>query len=37
MPRVGGGLAIVALDVKNQKEEPLMSGTLSVLVASKPG
>ena len=37
MRRVGGGLAIVALDVKNQKEEPLMSGTLSVLVASKPG
>jgi acyl dehydratase len=37
MPRVVGGLVIVALDVKNQKEEPLMSGTLSVLVASKPG
>jgi acyl dehydratase len=37
MPRVGSGLVIVALDVKNQKEEPLMSGTLSVLVASKPG
>ena len=37
LPRVAGGLAIVALDVKNQKEEPLMSGTLSVLVASKPG
>lgn len=37
MPRVGGGLTIVALDVKNQKEELLMSGTLSVVVASKPG
>mgnify|MGYP001575358742 CR=1 FL=1 len=36
MPRVGGGLAMVALDVKNQKDETLMRGTLAVLVASKP-
>jgi acyl dehydratase len=35
MPRVGGGLAMVALDVKNQKDETLMRGTLAVLVASK--
>jgi acyl dehydratase len=35
MPRVGGGLAMVALDVKNQKDDMLMRGTLSVLVASK--
>jgi acyl dehydratase len=36
MPRVGGGLAMVALEVKNQKDETLMRGTLAVLVASKP-
>ena len=35
MPRVGGGLAMVALVVKNQKDDMLMHGTLSVLVASK--
>ena len=36
MPRVGGGLAHVALEVKNQQDETLMRGTLAVLVASKP-
>jgi acyl dehydratase len=36
MPRIGGGQAMVALDVKNQKDESLMRGTLAVLVASKP-
>jgi len=36
MPRAGGGLAYVALEVKNQKDEMLMRGTLAVLVASKP-
>lgn len=36
MPRIGGGQALVALDVKNQKDETLMRGTLTVLVASKP-
>jgi 3-hydroxybutyryl-CoA dehydratase len=35
MPRTGGGLVVVAMDVKNQKAEILMRGTLSVLVASK--
>lgn len=35
MPRVGGGLAHVALEVKNQQDETLMRGTLAVLVASK--
>lgn len=35
MPRIGGGLAHVALEVKNQKDETLMRGTLAVLVASK--
>jgi acyl dehydratase len=36
LPRIGGGQALVALDVKNQKAETLMRGTLAVLVASKP-
>jgi acyl dehydratase len=36
MPRLGAGLAHVALDVKNQNNETLMRGTLAVLVASKP-
>lgn len=36
MPRIGGGQAMVLLDVKNQKNESLMRGTLAVLVASKP-
>lgn len=36
MPRAGGGLVYVALEVKNQKDETLMRGTLAVLVASKP-
>ncbi len=36
LPRAGGGLAIVALDVRNSRQESLMRGTLSVLVASKP-
>jgi acyl dehydratase len=35
MPRVGGGLAMIAMEVKNQKNESLMRGTLAVLVASK--
>jgi len=36
MPRVGGGLATVTVEVKNQKEESLMKGTLTLLIASKP-
>lgn len=36
MPRIGGGQAHVALEVKNQTGETLMRGTLAVLVASKP-
>ena len=35
LPRAGGGLATIALDVRNSREEPLMRGTLAVLVASK--
>lgn len=36
MPRIGGGLASVAVEVMNQQEEVLMKGTLSLLIASKP-
>lgn len=36
MPRVGGGLATAAMEVMNQKDEVLMKGTLSLLIASKP-
>jgi 3-hydroxybutyryl-CoA dehydratase len=36
MPRVGGGLATVTVEVKNHKEESLMKGTLTLLIASKP-
>lgn len=36
MPRAGGGLAMIVMEVKNQKDETLMRGTLAVLVASKP-
>jgi acyl dehydratase len=36
LPRLHGGVATVALEVKNQKDESLMHGTLAVLVASKP-
>jgi acyl dehydratase len=37
MPRLRGGLVLVAMDVKNQRGETAMQGTLSVLVSSKPG
>ncbi len=36
MPRIGGGLASVEVAVSNQKDEVLMKGTLSLLIASKP-
>ncbi len=36
MPRLGGGLVVLVLDVKNQKEETVMKGTWSTLIASKP-
>lgn len=35
-PRLGGGLVSIVLDVKNQKNESVMKGTWSVLVAFKP-
>ena len=36
MPRIGGGLAMVGIEVQNHKNEQLMKGTLTLLVASKP-
>jgi len=36
MPRIGGGLAVVNIEVRNHKDEQLMKGTLTLLVASKP-
>jgi acyl dehydratase len=36
LPRVGGGLIIIALDVKNQRGETTMKGTWTALVASQP-
>ena len=36
MPRIGGGLAMVGIEVQNQSNEQLMKGTLTLLVASKP-
>lgn len=37
IPRIRGGQAMVAMQVKNQRGEIAMQGTLTVLVASKPG
>jgi acyl dehydratase len=36
LPRLGGGLVVISLDVKNQKNETVMKGTWTVLVALKP-
>lgn len=36
MPRLGGGLVDINLDVKNQAGDVTMKGTWTVLVASKP-
>jgi acyl dehydratase len=36
MPRLGAGLASVEVSVLNAKDEVLMKGTLSLLIASKP-
>ena len=36
MPRIGGGLATVTVEIKNHKEESLMKGTLTLLIALKP-
>ena len=36
MPRLGGGTVLIALEVKNQRDEMVIKGTWTVLVASKP-
>jgi len=36
LPRLGGGLVNITLDVRNQRDETTMKGIWSVLVASKP-
>lgn len=36
MRRIGGGTVVVALDVKNQRDEVVMKGTWTVIIASKP-
>lgn len=35
-PRLGGGLVVFTLEVKNQRGETTMKGTWSVLVANRP-
>lgn len=35
-PRLGGGLAVITLYVKNQKEETVHKGKWAVLIASRP-
>jgi 3-hydroxybutyryl-CoA dehydratase len=36
LPRLGGGLVVISLDVNNSKAEIVMKGTWTVLVAMKP-
>ncbi len=36
IPRLGGGAVILTLDVKNQRDETVMRGTWTVLIASRP-
>ncbi len=36
LPRLGGGAVILTLDVKNQRDETVMRGTWTVLIASRP-
>lgn len=36
LPRLGGGLVAITLDVKNQRDETVMKGTWTALVALKP-
>lgn len=36
LPRLGGGLVSITLEVKNQANETIMKGAWSVLVAQKP-
>ena len=36
IPRLGGGLVVILLDVKNQKDDTVMKGEWTALMASKP-
>jgi acyl dehydratase len=36
VPRLGGGSVIIAIEVRNQRDEVTMKGTWTVLVASRP-
>ncbi len=36
IPRLGGGAVILTLEVKNQRDETVMRGLWTVLIASKP-
>ena len=36
MPRLGGGLIVIVLDVINQDGETVMKGTWKALIASRP-
>ena len=36
IPRLGGGITVISLDVKNQRDETTMKGNWTVLIASKP-
>ena len=36
MPRLGGGLIVISLDVKNQRDETTMKGTWTALMAGQP-
>lgn len=35
MPRLGGGLIVISLDVKNQRDETTMKGNWTALIASR--
>ena len=37
VPRLGGGIVLIEIDVKNQRDELTMKGTWTAIVASKPG
>ena len=36
MPRLGGGLIVISLEVKNQRDETTMKGTWTALMAGQP-
>ena len=36
MPRLGGGLIVIAADVKNQDADTIMKGTWKALIAGRP-